>query len=420
MSPVDLLPSPADLASRCAGDAEFRIAARFWSGGLRISIGKHSTHISIENGMVSSDEPASGPETIAFGGSEEIWEKVLAPVPERLHTEILELAFNGQLTVEANPVQLAQYYPAISRVFELLRPPSDIEDPLMDETGRTPRFDSPVGRYVHLELDGHDHRVYFEEAGQGIPLLLHHTAGAHGIQYRHLFEVPEITDHFRLIAYDLPFHGKSIPPVSKRWWEEEYRLSGELARSLPVKLAKALGLDSPVFMGCSVGGLLALDLAYHNPEFFRAVISLEGAINIGHQDFNNYALVWHPQVSNDFKARAMNGAMSPTSPVAYRKETCQVYAAGWPPCFHGDLHYYLVGYDLSDNAKDIDTTKCAVYILSGEYDVSGTVELGRHAHETIKGSEFIEMKNVGHFPMCENPVKFIDYLLPVLERIRSE
>jgi len=29
----------------------------------------------------------------------------------------------------------------------------------------------------------------------------------------------------------------------------------------------------------------------------------------------------------------MDALMSPTSPEAYRKETSQVYAAGWPPAF---------------------------------------------------------------------------------------
>src|SRR5213078_3917996 len=105
------------------------------------------------------------------------------------------------------------------------------------------RFDSPVGRYVHLALEGLDHRVYFEEAGTGILLLLQHTAGSHGVQWRHLFEEPSITDHFRLIAFDLPFHGKSLPPTGPRWWEREYKLTGSFLRSVPVSLARALGLE---------------------------------------------------------------------------------------------------------------------------------------------------------------------------------
>ena len=39
-----------------------------------------------------------------------------------------------------------------------------------------------VGRYVHFDFQGRPNRVYFEEAGQGIPLVCVHTAGADGRQ----------------------------------------------------------------------------------------------------------------------------------------------------------------------------------------------------------------------------------------------
>ena len=53
-----------------------------------------------------------------------------------------------------------------------------------------PALDPMVGRYLRLQIDGVDHRVYFEEAGQGIPLVCLHTAGADGRQYRHLLADP--------------------------------------------------------------------------------------------------------------------------------------------------------------------------------------------------------------------------------------
>ena len=55
------------------------------------------------------------------------------------------------------------------------------------ETGRAPvrhAHDAPVGRYVHVPIDGHDYRLYYEEAGEGIPLLLQHTAGAQPARHR--------------------------------------------------------------------------------------------------------------------------------------------------------------------------------------------------------------------------------------------
>ena len=312
-----------------------------------------------------------------------------------------------------------QYVPAVQRIIELLRAPGPAGSVTVSETGPMPRFDSPVGRYVHIELDERDHRIYFEEAGQGIPVLLQHTAGSHGVQWRHLFECEAITDHFRLIAYDLPFHGKSVPPVDKRWWEEQYKLTGDFLRAVPTQIAKALELDRPVFMGCSVGGLLALDLALRHPDEFRSVISLEGALKVA-GGWDRLTGFWHPQVSNDTKARMMEGLTSPTSPDPYRKETIQAYASGWPQAFLGDLWYYLVDYDLTDRAHEIDTTKVGVHILSGEYDYSGSPALGKAAHEAISGSTWSMMPGVGHFPMSENPLAFIPHLLPILDGIRSE
>jgi pimeloyl-ACP methyl ester carboxylesterase len=171
-------------------------------------------------------------------------------------------------------------------------------------------------------------------------------------------------------------------------------------------------------MGCSVGGLLALDLAHKHADSFKAVISIEGALNI-EGALQNLDVMWHPQVSNEYKAKLMEGLMSPTSPIAYRKETSFVYASGWPPAFIGDLYYYIADYDLRGQATEIDTNQVGVHILSGEYDYSGTAELGKAASQAITGSTWEEMKGVGHFPMSENPEIFLTYLLPILDRIAS-
>ena len=62
--------------------------------------------------------------------------------------------------------------------------------------------------------------------------------------------------------------------------------------------------------------------------------------------------------------------------------------------------------------------RCPLYLLTGEYDYSctteGTLEVARRT-----GAHAVIMKDLGHFPMSENPEKFIGYLLPVLEEIRS-
>jgi pimeloyl-ACP methyl ester carboxylesterase len=276
------------------------------------------------------------------------------------------------------------------------------------------RFDRTTGRYVHLTLDDIEYRVYFEETGAGVPLLLQHTAGADGRQWRHLLEDEEIASRFRLIAYDLPYHGKSLPPVGPAWWASEYRLTKDFLMKVPVTLSRELGLERPAFMGSSIGGHLAVDLALHYPDEFRAVVGLEASAATpgGYQPF------WHhPRISNDFKASVMYGLMSPASPESLRRETAWVYSQGAPPVFKGDLYYYSVDHDLTQTAEQIDTSRVAVYILCGEYDWASTPEMARALAERIKGAMYRDMPNLGHFPMSEHPELFLRYIRPVLDEI---
>ena len=53
-------------------------------------------------------------------------------------------------------------------------------------------FEPITARYFTMEIDGVAHRIFVEEAGQGIPLLCLHTAGADSRQYRHLLNDPAI------------------------------------------------------------------------------------------------------------------------------------------------------------------------------------------------------------------------------------
>ena len=412
--------SPEKLAASCDADGEFLLAAKAWTGGFRFEGDTDAIGLVVTDGRAVAGDPGDGPGVVVISGPDNFWASLTAAVPPRLENDLWPLVGLGHLTLTGSTLVFSQYFAALARAIELMRPPSDLTSKEVSEPAEHGRFDSPVGRYIHLDLGGQDYRVYFEEAGSGIPLVLQHTAGCHGSQWRHLFETKEITDHFRVIAYDLPYHGKSLPPVGPKWWAEEYKLRADFLRSVPVTLSRALGLDQPVFMGCSVGGMLALDLARYFPDDFRAVISVEGALKT-HLPIDNPLIktMWDPRVSNDYKARMMDSIMSPTSPIAYRKETSQMYAAGWPQTFMGDLNYYIDDYDMRDEAKNIDTSKVAVHILNGEYDYTGSIEAGQEAHAAIPGSTWMAMDGVGHFGMSENPEKFLEYILPLLRRVRE-
>ena len=176
----------------------------------------------------------------------------------------------------------------------------------------SPRFEPITGRYLHLDLLGKPHRLYVEEAGQGIPLLCLHTAGSDGRQYRGLMNDARVTANFRVIAFDMPWHGKSSPPAG--WQDEEYQLTSRDYVRMIVEVADALGLDRPVAMGCSIGGRIVLHLA-HEPSgaFPRA-----DRIGIGAHTEPYYDLSWlnRPDVHGGMVcAGVVSGLVAPTAPV---------------------------------------------------------------------------------------------------------
>jgi pimeloyl-ACP methyl ester carboxylesterase len=273
-----------------------------------------------------------------------------------------------------------------------------------------------VGKYLRLDLGGRAHRLYFEEAGEGIPLICLHTAGADGRQFRHLMLDEDVTRDFRVLAFDMPWHGKSLPPEG--WQHEEYRLTTAAYTEMIVAFCDALALVRPVVMGCSIGGRIVLNLAIAHADFFRALIGLEAA------DFQApwYDTTWldRPDVhGGEICAALVSGLIAPQSPEVTRHETLWMYKQGGPGVFKGDLYFYRVDGDLRSQVGGIDTSRCPLYLLTGEYDYSCTPEDTRRTAAKIVGAQVTVMCELGHFPMSENPHQFRQYLLPVLEKIRA-
>ncbi len=278
------------------------------------------------------------------------------------------------------------------------------------------RIEPIVGRYVHIMLSGRAHRLYFEEAGQGIPLVCLHTAGADGRQFRHLMNDPDITGHFRVLAFDMPWHGKSLPPEG--FEREEYRLTTAAYTEMVRVFCAALALDKPVVMGCSIGGRIVLNLAIAHAAMFRALIGLESA------DFQApwYDTDWLNRADvhgGEVCAALVSGLMAPQSPSVARHETLWLYKSAGPGIFKGDLYFYRVDGDLRGKTAAIDTAVCPLYLLTGSYDFSCTPEDTQRTAASIAGAEVTVMQELGHFPMSENPERFRSYILPVLNKIRG-
>jgi pimeloyl-ACP methyl ester carboxylesterase len=106
--------------------------------------------------------------------------------------------------------------------------------------------------------------VYYEEAGEGVPILLIHPSGSTGSTWGPATE--ELARFGRVIAYDRRDYARS---------------GGEPVRSMSLHTEDAAALlehlQAPpaVVVGTSAGAAIAVDLAMLRPDLVRTVISHE-------------------------------------------------------------------------------------------------------------------------------------------------
>lgn len=366
---------------------------------------------------VSVGRGAAPGAAFSLATTEANWAEFAKPVPAVGFQSLVGMQRMGHLKVAGDMVAYGRNLIFLEQLFAALRPAAPAER--VASVGE-PVIEPVIGRYLRLDFNGKPHRIYFEEAGQGIPLVCLHTAGADGRQYRALLNDAEITQRFRVLVFDLPWHGKSSPPPG--FEREAYKLTADLYVDTVMAFCRALKLERPVVMGCSIGGRAVLHLSLRHGDYFRAAIGLQSATHAeagADTRLRDLGVLFRPDVhGQEAAAGTVACLISPTSPQAEKWETLWHYMQGGPAVFMGDLHYYFAEGDLRNGLLDgLDTKKCPLHLLTGEYDLSATPELTAELAKLVNATSFQVMQGLGHFPMSESPQQFRRYLLPVLDRI---
>ena len=137
------------------------------------------------------------------------------------------------------------------------------------EPGGVPRHDVPNrGRSGYTLIDGRQIH-YLEWSYAGLPAVLCLHGGG---QTAYMFEDlgAALAGRYHVLAIDLPHHGDSDPLD-----EHGPRAYSE---TLP-PLLEAFGLETPVLVGASMGGMTSIFLGASHPELVRAIV----LIDVGHQ-----------------------------------------------------------------------------------------------------------------------------------------
>jgi len=268
----------------------------------------------------------------------------------------------------------------------------------------------------------HGRSVTYAEAGSGPLLLLIH--GMAGTYENWQAVIEPLARHHTVLAPDLPGHGASQPGGG------DYSL-GALAAGLR-DLLMALGRERATLVGHSLGGGIAMQLAYQFPEITeRLVLVSSGGLG--------------PEVSPVLRAAALPGAdlfiAATAGPgrVAGSAVARGLAAVGLRP--NEDVAEVARGYaslaDPERRAAFLATLRAVVgtdgqrvhagdrlylaegipvLIIWGEHDPIIPVHHGEMAHQAISGSRLEIFDGVGHLPQLEAPARFV----AVLERFLAQ
>jgi pimeloyl-ACP methyl ester carboxylesterase len=268
----------------------------------------------------------------------------------------------------------------------------------------------------------HGESIAYVEAGEGPVLLLIHGIAGNFENWRKVIE--PLARHHTVIAPDLPGHGASGPGGG------DYSL-GALACGLR-DLLVTLGHERATLVGHSLGGGIAMQLAYQFPEIVeRLVLVSSGGLG--------------PEVSPVLRAAALPGAdlfISATAgpgrrvgaaigrglaavglrPNADVAEIARGYAELEDPdrraAFLATLRAVVGtrGQRVDANARLYLAEAVPVLIVWGRRDSIIPVRHGEDAHRAIPGSRLEVFDDVGHMPQLEAAGRFV----AVLERFLRE
>jgi len=291
-------------------------------------------------------------------------------------------------------------------------------------TGRSPATVATmtVEEFELRYLTLHGHRVAYRQAGSGPVIVLVHGITSNSETW--LRVMPYLARSFTVIAPDLLGHGQSAKPRG------DYSL-GAYASGLR-DLLVALGHDRATFVGHSLGGGIAMQLAYQFPERCERLVLVDsGGLGRDVSVLLRMATLPGAELVLPLLAttrlldvgRAAGGLLGRLGLRVGTdvEEIARGHATLGDRESRGAFVHTLRGI-VEPGGQRVDASD-RLYLAShipflliwGEHDSIIPVAHGHRAHEQVAGSRLEVFANSGHFPQLDEPEKFLDVLIDFMD-----
>jgi pimeloyl-ACP methyl ester carboxylesterase len=273
------------------------------------------------------------------------------------------------------------------------------------------------------EITLHGNHVSYRTAGTGeeVVVLIH---GITGTARTWEEAIPGLAERFTVIAPDLLGHGESAKPRG------DYSL-GAYASGVR-DLVAALGHDRATIVGHSLGGGIAMQLAYQFPErtdrlvlvssggLGREVHPLLRAAALPGSEFVLPFVCWAGLRDAGNAVAGTLGRLGLDAGTDLQ-EMWRGYAsladADAQQAFIHTLRTIIDGGGQRVSARDrlYLAAELPTLVMWGEDDPIIPLEHGRAAHQAIPGSRLEVFERAGHFPHRADPQRFVDTLIDFVE-----
>ena len=265
-------------------------------------------------------------------------------------------------------------------------------------------------RQRDIQVDGI--RIQLTEAGEGPALILLHGLSASRVNWEHT--IPAFADRWRVVAPDLPGHGRSGKP------DAPYTI--DFYAGVIRSLGRELGLKEAVVVGNSLGGQIAVELGLMYPAWTRALVLVApaGRFNVGLRT-----------MSGAIAAAATERVLRATLPHALdrcffdpdcealmmrRRVLYQLLASEEFPPFARAVARSLAGA-LAGGQQPLERLTQPTLVVWGREDRVVGFGGSRRLLARVPHARLVAFDRCGHCPMLEQPARFNTALAEFLRAV---
>lgn len=255
--------------------------------------------------------------------------------------------------------------------------------------------------------------VHFQESGEGSTILCLHGLTSASQAFEHTMD---LSDTFRLLAWDAPGFGKSPDPDGQPplfWYAMQ---AAELVRSQCPGPAHVLGT--------SWGGLVGMQLAITEPQLVKSLVLVDSMVGYANDEAAAERFVADGEALSSSGVVAFAAAQIPrmvsagAQPDLVEALTAML-ASDVRPAGYAAAAATIVDADLKPGLRSVGQP---TLVLCGEEDGVTGIEMSQRVSSAIPNAVFVTISGAGHLPHQEKPESFNAWLrsfLHIVDNVRE-